>query len=112
MLARNRRVSKNSFSLFKGPIKNFYSGPLSIRVAKNPKAEPTRLSVVVSKKIASSAVVRNRIRRKILGVAREFVLKSKPGFVCLVYPKIEVDNLPSGDLRTHLKNIFSSVGLL
>jgi ribonuclease P protein component len=112
MLKRQRRVSKSLFPLFQGPSGSFFSGPITLRVTRNKITEPTRFSVVVSKKVAPKAVVRNRIRRKILGVAREFILKSKPGFVCLLYPKMEVKTLSSVEIHKHLKKIFISAGLL
>ncbi len=41
------------------------SASFSLRYAPNPKREDYRLAVVVSKKVSKSAVVRNRIRRRV-----------------------------------------------
>jgi ribonuclease P protein component len=41
------------------------SGSLSLRYAPNPRRNEYRLAVVVSRKVNKSAVVRNRIRRRI-----------------------------------------------
>ena len=41
------------------------SGSLSLRYAPNPRRDQYRLAVVVSRKVSKSAVVRNRIRRRI-----------------------------------------------
>lgn len=41
------------------------SASLSLRFAPNPKRSDYRLAVVVSRKVSKSAVVRNRIRRRI-----------------------------------------------
>ncbi len=46
-------------------------GPLmSVKYIKNPRREDYRLAVVVSKKVHKSAVVRNRIRRRLYEAVR------------------------------------------
>jgi len=46
-------------------------GPLcSLKFTENPKRSEYRLAVVVSKKVSKSAVVRNRIRRRIYEAVR------------------------------------------
>jgi ribonuclease P protein component len=46
-------------------------GPLcSLKYAVNPKRDSYRLAVVVSKKVSKSAVVRNRIRRRLYEAVR------------------------------------------
>jgi ribonuclease P protein component len=45
--------------------KSVRSGALSLRFAPNPKRTNYRLAVVVSRKVSKSAVVRNRIRRRL-----------------------------------------------
>lgn len=49
-----------------------------LRVAANPRRKTYRLAVVVSKKQSKSAVVRNRIRRRLYEVAREVVPRQLP----------------------------------
>ena len=43
---------------------------LGLRVARNPRQRTWRMAVVVSRKVSKSAVVRNRIRRRIFEVLR------------------------------------------
>lgn len=46
-------------------------GPLcSLKYSHNPKRQHYRLAVVVSKKVAKSAVLRNRIRRRVYEAVR------------------------------------------
>jgi ribonuclease P protein component len=45
--------------------KSVRSGTLALRYAQNPKRREYRVAVVVSRKVSKSAVVRNRIRRRI-----------------------------------------------
>jgi ribonuclease P protein component len=46
------------------------SGALSLRFAPRPQERPYRVAVVVSRKVHKSAVVRNRIRRRIYEIVR------------------------------------------
>lgn len=50
--------------------KSVRSGALSLRFAPNLKRTDYRLAVVVSRKVSKSAVVRNRIRRRLYERAR------------------------------------------
>lgn len=60
----------------------------------------TRVAVVVSKKVAKSAVARNRIRRRVYEVVRQnfqYVPK-KQDYIFVVYSK-EVMKMPVGQLE-------------
>lgn len=46
------------------------SGPISLRYLHNPRRQNYRVAVVVSKKVNKSAVVRNRLRRRIYEIIR------------------------------------------
>ncbi len=46
------------------------SEALGLRVARNPRQQTWRMAVVVSRKVSKSAVVRNRIRRRIFEIVR------------------------------------------
>ena len=46
-------------------------GSISLRYIENPRRTTYRVAVVVSRKVSKSAVVRNRIRRRIYEVVRE-----------------------------------------
>ena len=62
-----------------------------------------KVAVVVSKKVAKSAVIRNRIRRRVYAIAREVLSPEtvKGGYVFLVYSD-EVASLPHDVLRTQV----------
>lgn len=46
------------------------SGQMTLRYADNPRRDTYRVAVVVSKKVDKSAVVRNRIRRRVYEAVR------------------------------------------
>ncbi|MEO8784740.1 MAG: ribonuclease P protein component [Candidatus Saccharimonadales bacterium] len=73
-------------------------GPLmSLRYSRNEKRQNYRLAVVVSKKVAKSAVDRNRIRRRLYEVIR-----LQPGIDCydlvLTIFNADVARLPAKEL--------------
>jgi len=66
MISRNNRFHGRASiqRLYKnGKMVRF--GSLSLRFATNPRRDHYRLAVVVSRKVSKSAVVRNRIRRRV-----------------------------------------------
>lgn len=48
---------------------------MSLRFAVNPRRKKYRIAVVVSRKVSKSAVVRNRIRRRIYEIGRVYAAK-------------------------------------
>ncbi|MEI8338681.1 MAG: ribonuclease P protein component [bacterium] len=59
---------------------NNYRGPLmTLKVSNRATNRPFRVAVVVSKKVSKSAVVRNRIRRRIYEAVRTMPDKNLPG---------------------------------
>ena len=62
-----------------GSLKNVYrygqnvKGPLlSLKFSKNPRRRTYRCAVIISRKVHRSAVLRNRIRRRIYEIIRNF----------------------------------------
>lgn len=50
---------------------NVRGGAVALRFVENPRRHTYRVAVVVSRKVSKSAVVRNRIRRRIYEIVRE-----------------------------------------
>lgn len=59
--------------------KSYRGTMVSVKVASRPTNRPYRVAVVVSKKIDKSAVVRNRIRRRIYEIVRQTDQNLMPG---------------------------------
>lgn len=71
MIARNNRF--HGYGSLRYVYKNGKTvrGPLcAVKFTPNPKRSEYRLAVVVSKKVSKSAVVRNRIRRRLYEAVR------------------------------------------
>jgi ribonuclease P protein component len=69
MVATQNRVSRAQFPAYFASGKRFHSEYFTIVYTK---ATDFRVSVVVSKKVAKSAVDRNRLRRRAYGVVERF----------------------------------------
>jgi ribonuclease P protein component len=59
--------------------RNLRGPALNLRVAQRNPAKPYRVAVVVSRKVSKSAVVRNRIRRRIYEIVRHTDAVIAPG---------------------------------
>lgn len=83
-------------------------GPMTaLKYVANPRRDSYRLAVVVSKKVSKSAVVRNRIRRRIYEVVRkEPALTGKAYDMVITVFHEDVATVPHEDLQaminTHL----------
>ncbi|MEJ0072807.1 MAG: ribonuclease P protein component [Candidatus Saccharibacteria bacterium] len=66
MISRSNRFhGRNSIQRLYKAGKSVRSETLMLRYAPNPRRKSYRLAIVVSRKISKSAVVRNRIRRRL-----------------------------------------------
>lgn len=83
-----------------------------LRYTHNPRREHGRLAVVVSKKTAKSAVVRNRIRRRVYEVIRHELPKLKPqhDLVVTVFSADHFDS-PSRQFTRQLRQLLKRADL-
>ncbi len=75
-------------------------GPLfSLKYIRHSKGDYYRCAVVVSKKVSKSAVVRNRIRRRLYELFRLYLDEQTPfDVVCSVFSD-QVASMPADELR-------------
>jgi ribonuclease P protein component len=92
--------------------KSVRTGAVSLRYAHNPTRREYRAAVVVSRKVSKSAVVRNRIRRRIYERVRilstEFT--SVYDLVFSVYDE-KIATMPAAELDKELKKLAAKAGL-
>ncbi len=87
---------------------------MSLKFAPS-KGEDYQLAVVVSKKVNKSAVVRNRIRRRIyeiIRLARKDVPNPWPYQMILSVHKDEPATLPAGELKKQVLNLLKKAGVI
>lgn len=84
----------------------------ALRYAPNNRRHGYRAAVVVSRKVHKSAVVRNRIRRRLYALIHEEVPSTAPPIDCIF--TVFSDRLadaPSEDLRQSLRQLLIAAGL-
>ena len=111
MLSRKHRVKKSSFPLGANSGRSFFAGPLTLRLSRGDSKDEPVFAVVVSKKVAKTAVMRNRIRRRIYGLIDPFVSKMPMGARCVVYPKKEVAEISFDSLTKSFTEALEQAGI-
>lgn len=105
MLSRSQRISKKLFpNSLSGRVfsTDFYSLRL---VQGKEKGEVFRGSVVVSKKIAKTAVKRNLIRRRFYSLLREYGNKFPPGSLAVLYVRAPAMTAKYSELKSSFEKV-------
>ena len=98
-----------------GSVRQVYSkgqsvrgGVISLKVAQRDPNKPYRVAVVVSKKVNKSAVVRNRIRRRVYEAVRTAPTQPASGtdLVLTVFSE-QVAEMPAEKLRATVYDLLS-----
>ncbi len=82
-----------------------------VKVLPSSQSE-SRFAVSVSKKVASTAVLRNRTRRRVYSVLRDYLLKVKPSLNIALVAKNGAPTLQGDVLRNEVSAALSRAGLL
>lgn len=83
----------------------------SLHYRLNPKRRDYRVAVVVSKKVAKSAVQRNRIRRRVFEVVREQVSIDQPYDLIITVYDAEFATHPSEKVTKTIISLFEKSGV-
>jgi ribonuclease P protein component len=111
MITRAHRFhGYNSLNFVYRSGQTFRSGPLTMKAVVNGRRSTYRVAVVVSRKVHKSAVVRNRIRRRIYEVVR---LNSdpltQPYDIVLTVFSDTVATIPTTELTALVIKMFTSL---
>ncbi|MEK7569070.1 MAG: ribonuclease P protein component [Patescibacteria group bacterium] len=101
MLSKKNRISKEDFPSSQVRGLRIFSPLFSGVIYKNDGL--TRVAVVVSKKTAKTAVVRNRIRRRFYAALAHFLKDTNKGYLMVFYPKKEAETAPFPVLRSEIE---------
>jgi len=105
MLPKKQRVSKEFFKKLEKT--RTFSGEFLIMKVKAEKGL-ARISFVVSKKIAKSAVERNRLRRMGYAAAELLISKITPGYIFIFYFRKQNKKVSVESLRNEIKNLLKN----
>jgi len=109
MLPRKKRLNRADFRGILG--KNCYNSVNFTICARVKKSAILRFSCVVSKKVSNSAVIRNKLRRRVYSTIEEVYREIKPRDIVVVVKKGANKKSPS-EFKRSLKKSLASAGLL
>jgi len=114
MLARtNRFHGLGSLRLVYRTGQSVRGQNLAIKYMVNERRKSFRCAVVVSKKVSKSAVVRNRIRRRVMEVVRLLQPQiNKPYDIVIMVYSDQMAEMPADILANNLKNLLTQAGVI
>lgn len=103
-----------------GSLKHLYRhgavvrGPLTaLKYQQNPRRKTYRVAVVVSKKVHKSAVVRNRIRRRLFEIVRHYESRiTEPYDIVITVFHDSITTLPHEELDTMIRTQLSQAKII
>lgn len=111
MLAKNFRLRRRrDFAYLHRQGRSAHVPVLSLKTVPNRLPHP-RTAVVVSTKVSKKAVVRNRIRRRLLGILAEIWPLLKPADI-VIFARLEAHDCPSLELKKQLLGCLEHLKLL
>ncbi len=103
---QGRRYSGQFFTLFR--LKQFSNKNKVLE----PKLIPTRLGVSISQKVSKKAVIRNRLKRQILGGFQTLLPNLTPGWRLVIVVKPGAVGCNYGDFLRELKQLLIQAEVL
>lgn len=110
MLPRTHRISRKDFPAHTERGFRVYSPLFNATVY--PTEKEVRVSVVVSKKTAKTAVARNRIRRRIYSVIELYLKKISHGSTIVIYPKAETKDASFELLKSEVEQALKKAHII
>lgn len=113
MLARAYRFHGHGSLRYVYACGQVIRGPYSVlRFAQNSRRKQWRVAVVVSRKVHKSAVVRNRIRRRIYEIIRNAIPKDAPAIdMVFIVHAAQVADIPALQLRRAIEEQLIKAGI-
>lgn len=111
MLPKQKRIKRFEFPLLSSKGGSFFSQHLTARARKLPNTEKTlKISVVVSKKVAKSAVLRNTLRRRVYSALENtFKNKGKKPLSIIFYLKKGAEKLTYKEIEKEVQSLVNNI---
>jgi len=112
MLARENRLRQAAdiTRVYKKGAYGASGGVLSVKAAYSGRSH-LRAVVVVGKKVSKRAVVRNRLRRRVIGDLERSWTTLKTGYDIVVSVHQDVSEMLAGELSDHLSRALTRAGV-
>ena len=110
MLPKSKRLTTKTVASVMGKGQSTHSPFFVARLV--PTQEASRFSVSVPKKVAKTAVQRNKIRRQVFSALKEVQTETKSGFDGVVVVKVGIEKLPFTEIVSEIRKIFVKSSVL
>jgi ribonuclease P protein component len=113
MLARQFRLrqARDITRVYKSGAYGAAAGVLSVKAAPTGRSH-SRAVVVIGKKVNKRAVVRNRLRRRLIEALRTDWATLRSGYDIVITVHADVSELPSTQLSGHLQHALTRAGVI
>ncbi|MDD5318393.1 MAG: ribonuclease P protein component [Candidatus Pacebacteria bacterium] len=114
MLPRTHRINTDECNNILTKGVSVYTPFFSLRFIKYAHTEPfsSSFGVVVSKKVAKTAVERNRLKRRSREIIRSFLSKIQPNFKVMVFVSAAAKKLKKDQFLEELRVVLVKAGIL
>jgi ribonuclease P protein component len=110
MLSRSQRISVEQFNSIMEKGRVSHSSLFLIRAVSG--RDDTRVAAVAPQKVFKTAVVRNRVRRRMYEAIRLIEMNIKPGTQVIVFAKVAASGKKPIELGADMKALFVKAGIL
>lgn len=110
MLPKKKRLTKSSFNLVIDEGKPFHTSVATLRIRE--MAENSQFSISIPKKVSKSAVVRNKVKRKVFSIIKDIYPDLQKNVMGIIIMKQGSDKLDFDVLTKEIINLFVKSGLL
>ncbi len=112
MLDKKRRIKSELFKKAqKYSAKTFHSDNFTLKVAKNPEKSESKFAFVVSGKVSSKAVDRNRLKRRGFSALRGFSDNVRHPLILIFYVKKSALNLKFSQFKDEIVELLRKSGV-
>lgn len=108
MILKSNRLSSRDFELVMKKGRIFNSALFSLKTLKNKDFLGIKASVVVSKKVAKTAVLRNKIRRRVYSVVGKELKNSKNPYFLIFFAKKGAEKASFNDQKLEILNLLEN----
>lgn len=109
MFPKENRLPGYAYNLIKTNGRNYHNKYFSILVYKRNDSRPTRLGIIVSKKVSDKSTQRNKVKRLFVLLLRKYLIQFKYGFDLIFLMKgnlqLEKPEIIDLNLREMLYNL-------
>jgi len=113
MLSKKYKISREEFPKNdkNGLFYNSKNLTLTVKKAQKP-SKNTKFSFIVSKKVAKSAVLRNKMKRRGYYAAKKLINSTKPSILAIFMLKRGVDSIPYQEFEDQIVFLLKKAKIL